>query len=361
MLVLGLLLIGGWMFFSSPGADHQTPPTPVAGLRWQALLPPTTHSDRFEATSVGAMCPQFPSLLSGGSETGNDSRITGVEDCLYLNIWAPADASNLPVMVWIHGGGNPIGHGGSYVGPRLATSQQVVVVTINPDNFGDGVVFPAMTAQQIFSDQANYNAVPVILGTNRDETALFMARNPEYTYTYFGIFSRLKDPAHYKRLVHYQSQAWKERGVDSLARLMRANGHPDVFAYRFDWDEEPSLLGFDLATALGAAHGLEIAFVFGEFERGMGLSYLYPGDEAQYRLSDSMMSYWAAFAWMTRSWTPRQSNAIWQVIHTSINIRERCQLYVNMFRRNAAWDETEYLSLGGSGCGEFDPKSLASF
>ena len=49
-----------------------------------------------------------------------------------------------------------------------------------------------------------------------------------------------------------------------------------MFAYRFDWDEESSVMGYDLATALGAAHGLEIAFVFGEFEGGLGLSYLYP-------------------------------------------------------------------------------------
>ena len=33
--------------------------------------------------------------------------------------------------------------------------------------------------------------------------------------------------------------------------------------YRFDWDEEPTVMFYDLSIALGAAHGLEIAFVFG--------------------------------------------------------------------------------------------------
>ena len=33
------------------------------------------------------------------------------EDCLYLNVWAPADASNLPVLVVIHGGGYGAGSG----------------------------------------------------------------------------------------------------------------------------------------------------------------------------------------------------------------------------------------------------------
>ena len=51
--------------------------------------------------SVGALClytekipPSFP-----------ESNITGNEDCLFLNIFAPANKINLPVMVYIHGGG----------------------------------------------------------------------------------------------------------------------------------------------------------------------------------------------------------------------------------------------------------------
>ena len=78
---------------------------------------------------------------------------------------------------------------------------------------------------------------------------------------------------------------------------MLAKSQPgQVFAYRFDWDEEGSVMGYDLSTALGAAHGLEIAFVFGEFEGGLGLSYLYPKTPARDQLSKSMMSYWAEFA-----------------------------------------------------------------
>jgi len=56
------------------------------------------------------------------------------EDCLYLNIWAPAEASDEPhpVMVWIHGGGYESGAGsqGLYDGANLAR-KGVVVVTIN--------------------------------------------------------------------------------------------------------------------------------------------------------------------------------------------------------------------------------------
>ncbi|XP_040592574.1 acylcarnitine hydrolase-like isoform X2 [Mesocricetus auratus] len=55
------------------------------------------------------------------------------EDCLHLNIYAPAHAhegSNLPVMVWIHGGGLVVGMASMYDGSMLAAIEDVVVVTI---------------------------------------------------------------------------------------------------------------------------------------------------------------------------------------------------------------------------------------
>jgi len=37
--------------------------------------------------------------------------IDSSEDCLFLNVYAPQNASNLPVLVWIHGGGYGLGDG----------------------------------------------------------------------------------------------------------------------------------------------------------------------------------------------------------------------------------------------------------
>ncbi|GIS18344.1 MAG: hypothetical protein CM15mP120_02600 [Pseudomonadota bacterium] len=84
-----------------------------------------------------------------------------------------------------------------------------------------------------------HNMVPTILGTNRDEPSLFMVRAPEYVENWLGFLPRLKDEAAYKRAVYYGAQAWKYRGVDSLANYMSAAGNDNVYAYRFDWDEEP--------------------------------------------------------------------------------------------------------------------------
>ena len=55
------------------------------------------------------------------------------EDCLYLNIYVPAHAhegSNLPVMVWIHGGALTVGMASMYDGSMLAATEDVVVVAI---------------------------------------------------------------------------------------------------------------------------------------------------------------------------------------------------------------------------------------
>src|SRR4029453_6288630 len=105
-----------------------------------------------------------------------------------------------------------------------------------PGLFADGYVLPVESdPAKLFADPAKYNAVPVILGTNRDEMALFMVRSRQWVTTRLWIFPRLKDPAAYEREVSYQSQAWKVRGVDDIARLLAQSQPGKVFAYRFDW------------------------------------------------------------------------------------------------------------------------------
>jgi para-nitrobenzyl esterase len=57
------------------------------------------------------------------------------EDCLYLNIWTPAEldtSERLPVMFWIHGGGFAVGSGSEprYDGGELA-ARGIIVVTVN--------------------------------------------------------------------------------------------------------------------------------------------------------------------------------------------------------------------------------------
>lgn len=102
---------------------------PVGEARWKPPVPKQAWEGELEATEFGPACFNPSSRLSSiyASDISPFS-----EDCLSLNIWAPADADNAPVFFWIHGGA--LRGGGSketlYDGSELA-QRGVVVVTIN--------------------------------------------------------------------------------------------------------------------------------------------------------------------------------------------------------------------------------------
>jgi para-nitrobenzyl esterase len=99
-------------------------------LRWKAPEPPAKWKGKRDATSFGARCVQgevFDDMVFQDSGPS--------EDCLFLNLYTPADATDsrkLPVMFWIHGGGYT---GGASSEPRhngdFLPLKGVVLVTIN--------------------------------------------------------------------------------------------------------------------------------------------------------------------------------------------------------------------------------------
>ena len=107
------------------GIPYAAPP--VGDRRWRPPEPVQPWSGIRPCTAFGPSCPQPPSILRPVPGPYD-------EDCLYLNVWTPADQSTdrLPVMVWIHGGGFTIGSANQdlYHGAALA-AEGVVVVTIN--------------------------------------------------------------------------------------------------------------------------------------------------------------------------------------------------------------------------------------
>jgi para-nitrobenzyl esterase len=107
---------------------------PVGELRFRA--PELEEAKgKGQALTLGAPCPQIASPF--GVSTAPQGTFVGDEDCLFLNVYAPAmsadeaKAARLPVMVWIHGGGNVVGHAGGYDGGNLAQQQKVIVVAVN--------------------------------------------------------------------------------------------------------------------------------------------------------------------------------------------------------------------------------------
>uniref|UniRef100_A0A8C9QS70 Carboxylic ester hydrolase n=1 Tax=Spermophilus dauricus TaxID=99837 RepID=A0A8C9QS70_SPEDA len=109
---------------------------PVGPLRFAAPEPPEPWSGVRDGTFHPAMCLQNADIMNTEAlnlQSINLPPIPMSEDCLYLSIYAPAHAregSNLPVMVWIHGGGLVVGSASMYDGSTLAAIENVLVVTI---------------------------------------------------------------------------------------------------------------------------------------------------------------------------------------------------------------------------------------
>ncbi|KAF1944125.1 acetylcholinesterase precursor [Clathrospora elynae] len=88
------------------GIRFAAPPT--GDLRWQGPQPPAINRTTTAAEAYGSACPQIGSNPPSNASTSS-TQLT--EDCLFLNVQSPANASNLPVLVWIHGGGYGAGNG----------------------------------------------------------------------------------------------------------------------------------------------------------------------------------------------------------------------------------------------------------
>ncbi|XP_070244511.1 liver carboxylesterase isoform X1 [Bos mutus] len=110
---------------------------PLGSLRFAPPQPAEPWTFVKNTTSHPPMCSQDPvgaQLLSDLFTNRKENiSLTFSEDCLYLNIYTPADLtkrSRLPVMVWIHGGGLVVGGASTYDGLALSARENVVVVTI---------------------------------------------------------------------------------------------------------------------------------------------------------------------------------------------------------------------------------------
>ncbi len=462
-------LYGGHAWLGIPFARP-----PVGELRWRAPLAPESFGELAALAHISA-CPQFANAFGGLNDVPSGS-LAGSEDCLGLDVYAPAfnagevptGEGRLPVMFWIHGGGNSIGTNSFYDGSRLASEQNVIVVAVNyrlgvlgwlrhpklnaarsdversgnfgtldlirglewvrahigafggdsdnvtifgesagghnvftllaspladglfhraisqsggtwestpaaaenfiddeepgearssgellllflqnddraadraeakrvlaamsanevadylrskpiaevfsvfadngtgmvrsPRVFSDGTVLPEQNIAELFKTAPErLHRVPLMVGTNRDEDKLFQLFNPSYVTRYFEILPFVKDAHAYQRDAGRQSRAWKLTGADYPARLLSQARPGEVFAYRWDWDEQPTILWADLGELLGAAHGFEIPFVFGHFDLGPlgNLSWSEENAPGRLALSAAMRSYWANFA-----------------------------------------------------------------
>ena len=91
---------------------------------------------------------------------------------------------------------------------------------------------------------------------------------------------------------------------------MITSGKKDIFAYRFDWDEQGKLLWMDFSKIFGAAHVMEIPFITGTMKL-LGIERFMFNEENltdAIRLSIAMQSYWAEFAYSGNPGKGRDNN-----------------------------------------------------
>ena len=455
------------IWFGVPYAE-----APVDKLRWKAPRNVSSWEKVYEATKFSNPCIQIQSSLTGDG-LAKPGDIVGNEDCLYLNIYAPAynvnsvprEKNKLPVMVWIHGGGNTSGMTSEYNPEKFVASQNIILVTISYrlglfgwfshpelrnksdgidasanfglldqikalewlrgsiENFGgdrdnitifgesaggqnvialyvsplakglfhraisqsggitltsiedaeeidrkihplnkdykyrhkttkelvnsllnegiinthfnetgnveelmnlesydlmrnwsrgkawegttqlariigDDLVLPKDSILAALSDKNRHANVPIILGVNKDENKTFNLFDEELVTNILNLSFIVKDPFFYDLKSDYQSLAWRSNAVDTPADAIVDGGYSNVYAYRFDWDEQPSILGMDFSFLLGAGHGLEIPFVMGDFDFGRQTRFLFTkkNESERIKLSKLIMQYWAHFA-----------------------------------------------------------------
>ncbi|WP_420137392.1 carboxylesterase/lipase family protein [Sphingomonas sp.] len=125
---------------------------PVGPLRWREPVAVPHWTSVRDATHSAPACPQ----IDYGWNHAAAARQS--EDCLYLEVATPASPASkkkLPVMVWIHGGGNRAGSGADTTGSDFG--KEVVLVTVQYRLGALGFLsHPALTAESPHHTSGNY-------------------------------------------------------------------------------------------------------------------------------------------------------------------------------------------------------------
>ena len=194
---------------------------PVGDLRWQAPQAPIPWEGVRVSDRHGPACMQRRASYMS-------------EDCLYLNVWTTAEtaAEQLPVMVWIHGGGWTSGSnsGATYNGEAFARNG-VVLVSVNYRMSGFGwMAHPALSAESPQGVSGNYGMLDHIAALEwvRDNVAGF-GGDPD-NVTIFGesaggasVYGLLATPLA-KGLFHKAISESTWVTSNNITRLKRSNG-----------------------------------------------------------------------------------------------------------------------------------------
>ena len=172
------------------GVPYAKPP--VGDLRWRAPQEPDAWDGVLSCKEYKAAAMQMKAMMDFYvREFPIDySKIEISEDCLYLNIWTPAESQNdkLPVMFYIHGGGDSTGfpHEPEHDGAYIAQHGVIYVnVTYRLNVFGF-LAHPELTEESEYHASGNYGLLDQLAALKWvHENIAYFGGDPE-NVTIFG-------------------------------------------------------------------------------------------------------------------------------------------------------------------------------
>ena len=175
--------------------------------------------------------------------------------------------------------------------------------------YEDGYVIPQSPLEAFRS--GDYNRVPIMMGCTTQEFRLFISMvlyppkvlsrksaefDPDNPNLSMGWFNRMMSGPFECYMDRLSRRIFKKEGVDTMAGLALAH-QEDVYVYLFGWNDEPEPFNH----LIGAAHALDLAFWFGNFDSGkdslFGMAWSKANEPDRMRLTETMIAYLSNFVW----------------------------------------------------------------
>ena len=312
--------LGRFGFFVHPALSRETPSGPlanyglmdqIAALEWVKRNIAAFGGDAGNVTVFGesaggisvsmlAASPKAKDLFERAiSESGGSfapTKQTGKEGGMNVPSLALAEKQGVDFLAKL---------GAKTIAEARKVSTDAIVKAAGP---ALATFWPALDGDVLVDDQyrmyqaGRYNDGPVLIGTNSDEGSLFVRSATVSSFTdeiRAGYGDHANDilaaypSANDQQALQSQRNVFRDTAFAwptwSWARLQSQTGKAKAFVYYFT--HRPPYPDMPMFKDIGASHGAEIAYVFGN-QNGMGP----PWSDADRKVSETIQSYWTNFA-----------------------------------------------------------------